>query len=224
MTTAEKKFIRLDNRDFEIGSQTHLDKIDEMHRAETSKLTSQIEQLQGKLDSAEKAVEVAKREKTEAETKSADAEKTHQKDLTARVKSRVKLLMRAIRLFGEEDEAEGEEDEEKKMDALIELSERDIHLKAIKKVDPDFKADGYGDDYIAGKFDGAVKYLAKSNGVDGVVRVLESGPRFDAKDGVGKGAGGGRNEHPVAKARRENAERMRNMAAPPRSAGEGGAR
>lgn len=226
MPTEEKKFIRLDNRDFEIGSQAHLDKIDDLHKVEVADLKKQIDLLSGKLDSAEKAVEVAKREKAEAETKSADAEKTHQRDLTSRVKARVKLLMRAIRLFGEEDE-EGEE-EEKKMDGLLDLSERDIHLKAILKVDPDFKADGKTDDYIAGKFDGAIEYLAKERSVDGVVRVIEGGKgRFDANGtptGAGGGGGGGsRGEHPVTVARRANAERMRKLAEPV-SAGNGGAR
>jgi HK97 family phage prohead protease len=223
MTTAntEKRFIRLDGKDFEIGSQAHIDKLEDLHKAEVSTLNGKIETLSGKLDSAEKAVETAKREKTEADAKTAEAEKERAKDLASRVKSRVRMVMRALRLFGEDDAEE--EDEEKKMDALCEMSERDLHLKAIAKVDPDFKADGKTDDYIAGKFEGAIQFLSQSRSVDGVVRVIEEGRKFDAVIGAGGGGGSSRQEHPVAKARRENAERMRKLAEPA-SAREGGAR
>lgn len=217
-TNAEKTLIRLDGRDYEVGSQAHLDKIEDTHKATEAKLQSKIDEQAGRLDAAEKAVETAKREKAEADTKAADAAKEREKTLAERVKSRVRLVMRALRLFGEDD---GEGDDEKKMDAFAELSERELHLKAILKADPDFKADGKSDDYIAGKFEGAVDFLARANGVDGVVQVLEGrgGRRFDASDD-----GGSRGEHPVAKARRENLERSRKIAAPPVAAGEGGAR
>lgn len=220
-TTAEKTLIRLGDRDYELGSQAHLDAIETNHKTDVATLKAQVETLSGKLDSAEKAVEIAKREKTEVEAKSATDEKERAKDLTARVKARSRFLMRALRLFGEDD-GEEEVDEEKKMDALCEMSEREIQLKAIAKVDPDFKADGKSDDFVAGKFEGAVKYLDNSRGVDGVARVLigaggaGGNDRLDSNDS-------GRGEHPVAKARRENAERMRKLAEPA-SAREGGAR
>lgn len=210
----DKTLIRLGDRDYELGSQAHLDAVDVNHKAETSKLQAKIDELSGRLDSAEKAVETAKREKGEADTRSADAAKEREKDLAQRVKSRVRMVMRALRLFGEDDSEDGGDDE-KKMDALCDLSERDLHLKAIHKAEPDFKADGKSDDYIAGKFEGAVKFLSKANGVDGVARVIE-GTRFDSKPQS-------RDEHPVAKARRERHERMRNAATPVK-AGEGGAR
>lgn len=219
----DKTFIRLDGKDYEVGSQAHLDKIDDLHKAETASLHSKIETLSGKLDSAEKAVEAAKREKAEAEAKSADADKERQKDLGARVKSRTRFLMRALRLFGQDDDEE-EQDEEKKMDALCDLSERDFYVKALAKLEPDFKADGKTDEYLAGKVETALKYAEKSRGVDGVVRVLEgsrgSGERLDSRDGEETHR---RGEHPVAKARRENLERMRKQAKPV-LAGEGGAR
>ncbi len=203
------KVIVINGKEYEVGSQAHLDCIEATHKAEVTALTSKVETLTGKLDSAEQAVTAAKREKTEGDTRS-------NQDLAQRVKSRVRLLMRAIRLFGEDD---GEEqDDEKKMDAFCEMTERDIHLKAIHAVDPDFKADGKSDDYIAGKFEGDVKRLEKSRGVDGVVRVIEGGLRTDSKDGAGPSR-----EHPLDKARRENRERMRTHATPA-AAGEGGAR
>lgn len=213
-TTAEKTLIRLGDRDYELGSQAHLDAIETNHKTAVATLKAQVETLSGKLDSAEMAVEVAKREKDEAVAKSATDEKERSKDLSSRVKARTRFLMRALRLFGEDDAEE--EDEEKKMDALCEMSEREIQLKAIAKIDPDFKADGKSDDYVAGKFEGAVEYLTKSRSVDGVVRVIEEGRKLDSKDGT-------RGEHPVTKARRENAERMRKLAEPA-SAREGGAR
>ena len=225
MTTAEKRFIRLGERDYEIGSQAHLDAIGADHKAEVADLKKQIDALNGKLDSAEKAVESAKREKSDDEKKYAASDRERESGLTSRVKARVRLLMRAIRLFGEDDE-DGDEggDDKKKMDAkldsLCEMSERDIHIKAITIAEPDFKADGKTDDYIAGKFDFAMKYLTKSRGVDGVVRVVESGrnaaERLDADDR------GSRREHPVTKARREHHKRMR-TAATPVTAREGGA-
>jgi outer membrane murein-binding lipoprotein Lpp len=214
-TTAEKTLIRLGDRDYELGSQAHLDAIETNHKTAVATLKAQVETLSGKLDSAEKAVEAAKREKDEALAKSATDEKERSKDLSSRVKARTRFLMRALRLFGEDDAEE--EDDEKKMDSLCAMSEREIQLKAIAKIDPDFKADGKSDDYVAGKFEGAVEYLTKSRSVDGVVRVIEEGRKLDSKDG------GTRGEHPVAKARRENAERMRKLAEPA-SAREGGAR
>ncbi len=207
--TTEKKFIRLDGKDFEIGSDAHLGKIEDLHKAETAKLTAQIEQLTGKLDSAEQAVTASKREKSEGDVRS-------EKDLAQRVKSRVRLVMRALRLFGQDDDEE--QDDEKKMDAFCSMTERELHLKAIHAVDPDFKADGKTDDYVAGKFEGAFEYLSKARGVDGVVRVVESALRIDAKDGAPS------REHPLDKARRENRERMRNLNTTPAPAGEGGAR
>ena len=221
-TTAEKTLIRLGDRDYELGSQAHLDAIETNHKTAVATLKAQVETLSGKLDSAEKAVEVAKREKDEAVAKTATDEKERSKDLSSRVKARTRFLMRALRLFGEDDAAE-EEDEEKKMDSLCDMSEREIQLKAIAKIDPDFKADGKSDDYVAGKFEGAVEYLTKSRSVDGVVRVIEDNRRMDAVIGAGGGGGSSRQEHPVAKARRENAERMRKLAEPA-SAREGGAR
>lgn len=214
-TTAEKTLIRLGDRDYELGSQAHLDAIETNHKTGVAGLQKKIDELSGKLDSAEKAVETEKRAKDEAIAKSATDEKERSKDLSSRVKARTRFLMRALRLFGEDDAEE--EDEEKKMDALCELSEREIQLKAIAKVDPDFKADGKSDDYVAGKFEGAVEYLAKSRSVDNVVRVIEENRKFDSRE-----VNGGR-EHPVAKARREDAERMRKLAEPA-SAREGGAR
>lgn len=216
--TKEKKFIRLDGRDFEIGSDAHLDKLDELHKAEKAKMQAKIDEQAGRLDAAEKAVESAKREAGDADKKMEDAAKEREKDLAQRVKSRVRLVLRALRLFGE-DSGEGD-DEEKKMDAFAEMSERELHLKAIQKADPDFKADGKSDDYIAGKFEGALDYLSASSRVDGVVAVLEGRGReprrLDARD-----AGG---EHPVAKARREMYERANGAAAPRAAAGEGGVR
>lgn len=211
----EKRFIRLDGKDVELHSEAHFDKIESAHKAEKAELQKKLDETSGRLDAAEKAVETSKREKSEAETKAKEAAKEREKDLAQRVKSRVRLVMRALRLFGQDDE-EGD-DEEKKMDSLAELSERELHLKAILKAEPDFKADGLSDDFVAGKFEGAMKYLAKTRGVDGVVHVLEGrdgrGQKLDSTD---------RREHPVDKARRENFERMKKMSEPA-SAREGGA-
>lgn len=211
MTTAnqEKRFIRLDGKDFEIGSQAHLDKLDDMHKAEVAALKSKIDELSGRLDAAEKAVAAAKREKEEEEeeTQSEDEAEKRERTLRDRVRSKVRLVMRALRLFGEDDD----EDDDKKMDALCEMSERDLYIKAIRKIDPDFKADGKSDDYLAGLFEGAVDYIAKASGVDGVVRVLE-GKRLDSVDnGAGARSGTSTREHPLDRARRENLERMRKM-------------
>lgn len=199
------KVIVINGKEYEVGSQAHLDAIESGHQAKSAELQKKIDELSGKLDSAEKAVETAKREKEEAEQKSADEEKERSKDLAGKVRSKVRLIMRALRLFGEDD---AEQDEEKKMDALCELSERELHLKAIAKVDPDFRADGKTDDYVAGKFEGALQFLSQERSVDGVVRTIEKARRLDSTDGNGT-----RGEHPVAKARRENLERMRKLPA-----------
>lgn len=201
-TNTEKRFIRLGEREYEIGSQAHLDAIEVTHKATYTDLQKKIDEHAGRLDAAEKAVTKAQDELEGEKKKSREADKENEKTLAARVKSRVRLVMKALRLFGEDD---SEEDEDKKMDALCEMSERELHLKAIKKADPDFRADGKSDDYVAGKFEGAVSFLSNDKGVDGVVRAVEESKRhFDASDRD-------RGEHPVAKARRENHDRMHGL-------------
>ena len=205
----EKTLIRLGDRDYELGSQAHLDAIDATHKTKCAELQKLIDAQAGRLDAAEKAVKQAQDEFEEERKKSREADKENEKTLAARVKSRVRLVMKALRLFGEDDERPEDEDEDKKLDSFCEMNERELHLMAIKKADPDFRADGKSDDYVAGKFEGAVTFLSRSKGVDGVVRaVQESRRHFDSATNHSNTNG----EHPATKARRENLERMRALA------------
>lgn len=202
-----EKFIRLDGKDFEYGSQAHFEKIEAMHREEVAKLQKQLDEKSGRLDAAEAAVGVAEASLEEEKKKAEEVIKTSAKEMEDKIRTKVRSILRAIRFF---EDMDGKDDDEK-MDALCSLSERDLHIKAITTIDPDFKADGHNDGYIRGRAEGAFEYLAKSRSVDGAALVL-SGFSADKKLDAADKPTTGRSEHPVTKARRENLERMRKMA------------
>lgn len=182
-----KTFIKLDGKDYEYGSAAHIDKLESLHTSEVTKvrgeltsLRSQHEQLQGKFDAAEAEVGTAK--KALEDVKKDDGEK-----LKSRIKSRVRLLMRAMRLFGDDD---GEEDDEKKaeekMDKFDGLSDRDIMIHCLKQTEA-FKGatfDGKSDDYVTGIFEHALKTATPADNVDSVVNAHRRLIHSDANDPV----------------------------------------
>jgi hypothetical protein len=75
-------------------------------------------------------------------------------------------MLRALRLLDEDEEDDG------KMDALLELEDREVMLKAIKASDEKFDGEGKSDDYLQARFD--MLDVSSTRGVDTVVRSIES--------------------------------------------------
>lgn len=182
-----KTLIKLDGKDYEYGSVAHIEKLETTHtvsldkaRGELTSLKSQYDALQGKFDAAE--VEGAKAKKEAEGAKAADGEK-----FVSRVKAKVRLLMRSLRLFGNPDDDNDEEDkEESKMDAideLITLSDRDLMIRCLNKTEAfkEAKFDGKSDDYVAALFDN-LKDPKPADGVDNVVRAHQKVAHSDSND------------------------------------------
>jgi|GEM_PF-2504690 len=118
------KVIRIDGREYEVGSQAHLDKLDDMHRREVDqvrndakakidKLSADLSAEKKRADEAEGARDAAKQSLDEFK---ADAQKAKDKDADelkkrtqSEVRSRVRLLTEVARWFGSADEDEEEE-------------------------------------------------------------------------------------------------------------------
>lgn len=186
-----KTLIKLDGKDYEYGSAAHIEKLESNHaaalekvRGELTALRSQHDVLQGKFDAADAEAKDAK--KAIEGAKSAAGE-----NFTSKVKSKVRLLMRAMRLFGEDDddakEGDDEDKDKEKMDAideLVGLSDRDLMIRCLNKTEAfaNAKFDGKSDDYVTALFDN-LKNAKPADGVDSVVRAHKQvSSQFDAND------------------------------------------
>lgn len=186
------KMISLDGADFEYGSEAHLSKLGALHAAALDAKSQELaaavkarDEAQAVLDGKKAEEEAAsKRAEDEKEKEKADAEKK-----AAAQKARFKRAWRAARIM--------EADDEEALDSLLDLSERELMLKAITHSDPGFVADSKSDDYVAARFDLLQEVVTDS--VGSVVRAVES---------VKRDGGAGVNE--VEKARIAMIERSRN--------------
>lgn len=217
------KTIRLDGKDYEIGSKEHLDKVDEMHKEEIKRLQTEH---QTRLDAANTSVEAEKKRavKLEAERDglkadldkfNADAKKAKEDDekkakeeekareqkrrFRRRLERTVSLFQRAFGKDEDDEEEDDEEDEDKKMDAIDAKSDRDLMVECIAMTDEKFDAKDKTDDYVQARFDAEAAKLPQAikdkSGVDSIVRTVEENKRrLDANDGAGP-------NDPIAKAR-----------------------
>lgn len=165
----DMKTIRLDGKDYEVGSQEHLDALDGIHakalaaeQTKTAAVTKELEQIKARFDAADEKLKKLEEEGSEEK-------------MSKRVRSRIRLLTRAMKFL--------EEDEEK-MDAL---SDRELQERVIKKASPNFDAKDRSDDYIAARFDAICEDLAKSESVSGALGKIQSGLRLDASEQSGAG-------------------------------------
>lgn len=179
-----KRVIRIDGKDLEYGSEAHVAHIEAAHLADIQKYDGEIaalktanenaaKELQSKLDetTAKLDAKTKEAEKTEEELAAEKGEKAK-----ARMRSKLRLLKRAFDLL--------EEDDEEKMDAMLEMSDRDI-MVAVIKADAnwsDFDGKDKSDDYVAAMFDTVSKKFTRADGVDAVVRTAERARRSDAKE------------------------------------------
>jgi len=176
------KTIRLDGKDFEVGSDAHLAKIDELHAAELTKFKADAAEATAKAAAAQKLADEAQanfdaaskaKKKLEDDLEEEKGEKGK-----ARVRSRLRLLQRAAKFLTDDDE-----DEEGKYDGL---TDREIMVKVINS-DANWKEekfDGKSDDYIQALFDSVSKNFTRTDGVDSVVKAHKLATRSDAADDI----------------------------------------
>lgn len=229
----EMKTIRIDGRDFEVGSDAHIAKIEELANAkvataqsETQGVQRKLDDLQGRYDAADAASKKAKTEAdaaSERDKKEGEAKAARSKDT---VRSRMRKLVRALvlRAVGESENEPDEDDMPmQKMDAIVDAAFDDaafkkLQVETIVASDPEFKADGQTDDYIAGRFDAVTEATAKSQarGIDNVVRQVEVHKRnLDAKND---------NETDVEKARKARDKSAADAWKTPQQSAAGGAK
>jgi uncharacterized protein len=175
------KTIRLDGKDFEVGSDAHLAKIEELHKAElarvrsdaadeTAKVTKAKDELQANFDAAAKA-----KKKLEEELEEEKGEKGK-----ARVRARLRLLQRAAKFLTDDEEEEDDKDKDK----FDGLSDREVMVKVIN-ADANWKEekfDGKSDDYVQALFDSVTKNFVRADGIDSVVVAHKKVSRADAGD------------------------------------------
>jgi len=176
--------------------------------------TKRADKAEGDRDALKTQLDQFKADADEEQTKSeklaeekAEAEKGY-------VRARRALERATMRFFGEEEDEDGEksekskkelpkgeeksEDEEKTDSVLTDdrldaMSDRDLMLFGIRKVDPKFSENGpdgkpRSDDYIRARFDGAIEHVKSTRTIHGVTRGLdlarrgEAAARHDAAD------------------------------------------
>ncbi|HVJ89396.1 MAG TPA: hypothetical protein VM580_06295 [Labilithrix sp.] len=220
---SEKTFVRLDNRDYEVGSQAHLDKIDELHKAELDALQKRLdaaeeekqeerkkrEAAEGEKDAAKEDARKAREEADGEKAKADEERKKREEEEEEKVREGTRLRRRAERLLAaareveeespsEEERAKREEDEEKKMDGL---SAKEVMVLAIQAHSKGFDANGKSDDYVRARFDALEESVRERRGVNGVARVAQAlAHRLDSNDG----------EDAIDKARKARDEAMAN--------------
>lgn len=158
--------IKLDGKDFDFGSESHIEKLEAMHAAVVTKLDEKVtekkealkvavaekETLQGRLDAATAEVATLKTKLDAAIDPKALAEK---------VSARVALVVKAKSVLGEDVK-------------LDDKSDREIMVDVIKTDAKDFTDAGRSDDYIRGRFESVEKAAVRSDSVDAIVRTIET--------------------------------------------------
>lgn len=177
---AAKKYIRLDGKDFEIGSDEHVKHLDakcdaavKAKEAAEAKAKAELDAAQARFDAAEKAAKASKEETAASAEKAA-------KEAATKMKRRIRLTRAAMEFVDDED------GDEKKMDALDDLSDRDLMLTVIRSDASykDFDDKDRSDVYIEALYDVISKSVRRKDGVDSVVEAVERAKRTDVRDGV----------------------------------------
>lgn len=245
--------IRFDGKDYEFGSQEHLDAVERAGKVATEKLQAQLDaaatktaEMQKRLDAAEgerdtlkSSLEKFNADAAASKAKAEEQEVERKKGERGAVRSKLRLVTAIARFFGDDDKEKdgdtvkckkcGEEmpsdatkcpecgapafiskgkrldalEDEDRLDALLDMSERDLMLQAIRTQQKDFDDKGRSDDYVRSRFDSLLEVVRKSRGVDGVVEVAEMHAR--RLDSSGGGGGGGKDPVDVARRNRDQA-------------------
>lgn len=178
----ETMIIKLDGKDVDVPKEVaeHITRQD----AAISKARQEAEEERKRSDKLRAEADAKEEELRKRKAREDEEEKNKSEEETERkIRSRVRLLSRAIRFI------EGEEDEETKTDSLQDLSDREVMLRAIQSQSPDFKGirtDGKpeSDDYIRARFDLLGEVRADS--VDALVGKIELAKKSGVVDPVAK--------------------------------------
>jgi hypothetical protein len=148
------KTIRIDGRDYEVGSDEHLAKLDEIR-------VTEVTAIQAKFDEASGQLAAVTKERDELLAKLDKA--TSQEHIDSLVSSRVELHTKARTILGPEEKLDG-------------LTERAVMIRALRKFDAESpfededeeekKDSRFSNDYIRGMFEHTVKIAARTDSVD----------------------------------------------------------
>ena len=203
----DMKLIRLDGKDYEVGSDAHLDKLEDMHKTALAEKQKAIDTLQGRLDTAEQTAEQlradAKKEKAEREKEKEESESR----FLQRLRQRMRLFRSIARLFGKKkDDQDGDNDEDdEKMDAM---SDQEVMLHVLAKAGAKIPDDKKTNDaYIQARFDALLEQSANGQTVDSVVQAAEAAKRVQARQDANEGLG---DDDVVGKAREKHKQAVRN--------------
>jgi hypothetical protein len=183
------KLIKLDGKDFEFGSDAHIEKLEELHKSELASVKAEADTARAKLD----AVDAEQKKRSEDEEAERAKRAFEKEETEKKTKARMKRALRAARIM--------EEDDEEKLDGLLDQSDRDVMIAAIKHCDPKFDKLDETDDYLRARFDALEVPAGRDAGVGGVVTELRK-VRLDAADADAS--------DPVEKARLAMVERNKN--------------
>ncbi len=191
------KVIRLDGRDFNYGSEEHINHLEMSHKtalgtiqAELSKFKTEHAELTTRCDKAEGSVRAFEKKAEEEKKNEEEAKRAKEAEGVRAFRKRVKLVRNTIRML------ELDEDDEEKMDALDLKSDRDLMLDVIRADArwKDEKFDGKSDEYVGAIYDSVAKAFVRTDGIDHVVDTIERVKRVDAASG---------DKDPAAKSRAE---------------------
>lgn len=194
-------------------------------QAKLDEVTKAKDALQAKLDATQATLDQERLDKKSDEEKALKKAKEDAEAKAKKARARRRMERFFSRYFsGEDDDSKDDDDGDgdgdgdgkdgkqkkrsKKYDAVDEkldaMSDRDLMVHCIKKVDPRFDATDRSDDYLEARFDAAVERVRETRSVDGVVRAAQLGlTKLDASE---------ENNHEVAKARAKRDEAMKNIA------------
>lgn len=125
------KVIRIDGKEYEVGSEAHLAKVEADHAAALEKSHKENETLKGRCDSLTTKV-------TELETKVKTLEDP--KRLDTSVSERFELVTKAVKVLGSEYKCDGKD-------------EKTIMIEALRKDESDKSFDDKSIDYLRGRFE-----------------------------------------------------------------------
>jgi hypothetical protein len=128
---AVMKVIRIDGKEYEVGSEQHLAKVEADHAAALEKAHKENETLKGRCDSLTTKV-------TELETKVKTLEDP--KRLDSAVSQRFELVTKAVKVLGSEYKCDGKD-------------EKTIMIEALRKDESDKSFDDKSIDYLRGRFE-----------------------------------------------------------------------
>lgn len=179
------KIIKIDGKEYEFGSESHIEKLDAMAKADAAKLTKANDELQAKFDAKDADFKKGEEEVVDLKKKAADFLKEEKSKMQKAARAAVRLYRSFQRAIGKGED----EDDEEKMDALLDEcvdNPRAVMERALKTATPDFKFDEKSEDYVVARFDAFVERRTAETGVDSVVRASEvAKATLDAKDRKG---------------------------------------